>query len=130
MVKMTLPIYRKKYRSMQKEADLLSRSSAEKFSAASNDLQAEYYQAVQTYRSARRSISLYDAQYQLASKTFDLMLRSFSTNGANLTDLLRVRQQTLDYELKREEAAADLNTSVALLRRLMASSDLNQNNIK
>lgn len=124
MVRMTLPIYRKKYRSMQKEAELLSRSSAEKYSATGNDLQAEYYEAVQMYQSARRRISLYDEQYQLASKTLDLVLRSFSTSGANLTDVLRVRQQTLNYELSRTEAAADLNTSVAWLKRLMASSDI------
>lgn len=122
MVKVTIPIYRKKYKSMQKEADLLSRSSAEKYIAASNDLQVEYYQAVQMYQSAQRRIKLYDEQYQLASKTLDLVLRSFSASGADLTDVLRVRQQTLDYELSSIEAVADLNTSVAWLKRLMASS--------
>lgn len=125
MVRMTLPIYRKKYKSMQKEADLLTRSSVEKYTATSNNLQAEYYQAVQMYQSSRRRINLYDEQYQLASKTLDLVLRSFSASGADLTDVLRVRQQTLDYELNRTEAVADLNTSIAWLKRLMASSDLN-----
>ncbi|HLN22043.1 MAG TPA: TolC family protein [Bacteroidales bacterium] len=124
MVKMTLPVYRKKYRSMQKEAELLSLVSAQKYIATSNDLQTQYYQAIQMYQSARRRISLYNEQYQLASKTLDLVLRSFSTSGAYLTDVLRVRQQTLEYELNRIEAVADLNTSIALLKRLMAFSDI------
>jgi outer membrane protein TolC len=126
MLRLTLPIYRKKYRAMQNEADLLIKSSSEKYSAASNDLQAEYYQAVQMYQNARRKITLYDDQYQLASKTLQLILKSFSASGADLTDVLRVRQQMLDYELSRTEAAADLNTSVAWIKRLMASSDFEQ----
>jgi len=124
MVRLTLPIYRKKYKAMQSEADLLSRSSAEKYTATSNDLQTEYYQAVQMYQNARRRIILYDQQYQLASKTLELILKSFSTSGSDLTDVLRVTQQTLDYELNRTEAAADLNTAVAWIKRLMASSDI------
>jgi len=53
------------------------------------------------------------------------MLKSFSTSSSSLTDLLRIRQQVLDYELKQAEAAADLNTTTALLKRLMASSQIN-----
>ncbi len=124
MVRLTLPIYRKKYKAMQNEADLLSRSAAERYTATSNDLQTEYYQAVQMYQNSRRKIILYDQQYQLASKTLELMLKSFSTSGSDLTDVLRVTQQTLDYELNRTEAAADFNTAVAWIKRLMASSDI------
>ncbi|MGE5421301.1 MAG: TolC family protein [Chloroflexota bacterium] len=121
MVKMTLPIYRKKYKSMQNEADLMIRSSAEKYTSTGNDLQAEYYQAVQLYQDAGRRIVLYNEQYQLASKTLELVLRNFSASGADLTDVLRVRQQALDYELSRTVAVADLNTAVAWIKRLMAS---------
>ena len=51
------------------------------------------------------------------------MLKSFSTSAAALTDVLRVSQQTLDYELKQVEAITDLNTASAWLNRLMASSE-------
>ncbi|HEX2922355.1 MAG TPA: TolC family protein [Bacteroidales bacterium] len=130
MVRMTIPVYRKKYKAMQKEAELLNRSSSERYAAAGNDLQVEFYQAVQMYQGARRRISLYDEQYQLASKTLDLTLRSFSASTANLTDVLRVRQQKLDFELNKTEAYADLNTSIAWLKRLMASSDIIYKNMK
>lgn len=122
MVKFTLPIYRKKYKAMQKEADFLIQSSSEKYAATSNDLQTEYYQALQMYQDAQRRITLYEEQYQLASKSLELIINNFSTSGADLTDVLRVRQQTLDYELSRIEAAADFNTSVAWIKRLMAST--------
>lgn len=121
MVSVTIPVYRKKYNAMQKEAELLGASSSYNYQAASNTLQTEYYQAVQLYQDAQRRVKLYENQYQLASKSLDLMLRSFSTSSSDMTDVLRVRQQTLDYELNKVEAIADLNRSIAWLKRLMAT---------
>jgi outer membrane protein TolC len=118
MVTVTLPIYRKKYNAMVKESDLLKTATSQNYQAMTNSLQTEYYQAVQLYQDAQRRLKLYENQYQLASKSLDLILKSFSTSSSGLTDVLRVRQQTLDYELKQVEAVADFNTAVAWLNRL------------
>ena len=118
MVTVTLPIYRKKYNAMVKEADLLMTATSQNYQATANSLQTEYYQAIQSYQDAQRRVKLYDNQYQLASKSLDLILRSFSVSSSGLTDVLRIRQQTLDYELKQVEAVADFNTSIAWLKRL------------
>jgi outer membrane protein TolC len=112
MVVLTLPIYRKKYTAMQNEAELLKTATSENYQATANSLQSEYYQAVLLY------------QFQLASKSLDLMLKSFSTSSSGLTDVLRVRQQTLDYEFRQVEAVADFNTAIAWLKRLMAYSQI------
>jgi outer membrane protein TolC len=122
MVSVTLPIYRKKYTAMREEADLLSKASSENFQAVSNSLNTDYFSAVQLYRDAQRRVKLYEGQYTLASKSLEIMLKSFSASAASLTDVLRVRQQTLDYEIKQVEAITDLNTSIAWLNRLMATS--------
>jgi outer membrane protein TolC len=124
MVSVTLPIYRKKYAASQKEAYLLSTAVSQNYQTTANSLQTEYYQAVQLYQDAQRRIKLYENQYNLASKSLDLMLKSFSASSSGLTDVLRVRQQTLDYELKQVEAVADFNTAVAWLKRLMAFSQI------
>jgi outer membrane protein TolC len=124
MVVVTLPIYRKKYNAMKDEAELLETATAQSYEATANSLQTEYYQAVQLYQDSKRRIKLYDNQYQLASKSLDLMLKSFSTSSSELTDVMRVRQQTLDYELKQVEAVADFNTAIAWLKRLMAFSQI------
>jgi outer membrane protein TolC len=124
MVTVTLPIYRKKYNAMAKEADLLKTATSQNYQATANSLQNEYYEAVQLYQDSERRVKLYENQYQLASKSLDLILKSFSTSSSGLTDVLRVRQQTLDYELRRVEAIADFNTAVAWLRRLMAFSQI------
>jgi len=122
MVTATLPIYRRKYKSMQTEADLLKSANEQSYNATANELNTEYYQAMQLYQDAGRRVKLYRNQQQLALKSLDIMMRSFASSGTDLTDILRVRQQTLDYEYKHMEAIADNNISIAWLKRLLAFS--------
>ena len=118
MVTVTLPIYRKKYKAMQAEADFLKSANVQNFKATVNSLQTEYYQAMQLYQDAQRRSKLYADQYQLASKSLGIMFKSFASAGTDLTDILRVRQQTLDYEYRQIEAVADFNTAIAWLKKL------------
>lgn len=120
MVTLTLPIYRRKYRAMQSEADFQKTATAQNYSASANSLKTEYYQAVQLYQDARRRIDLYGSQSLLAGRSLDIMLKSFAVYGSGLTDVLRIQQQTLDYDYKKVEALADYNTAIAWLKRLMA----------
>lgn len=122
MVKITLPIYRKKYRALQQEAVILQLASNNNYQATANTLQAEIYSAIQSYLDAQRLMELYKNQHTLAQKSLDLMIRDFSSSGAALTDILRVRQQTLDYEFKQVEALANYNTSIAYIKRLMSNN--------
>jgi outer membrane protein TolC len=87
-------------------------------------LQTEYYGAIQLFQDAGRRMKLYENQSLLAKKSLDIMTKSFSVSGAGLTDILRIRQQMLDYEFKQVEALVDYNTSIAWLKRLMAYSQI------
>jgi outer membrane protein TolC len=118
MVAITIPIYRKKYKAMQTEADLLKTATAENYAATANSLQTEYFQAIQLYQDAQRRMSLYTEQYSLANKTLDIVLKSFETSASGLTEILRIRQQILDYEFKQVEAVVDYNTAIAWMKRL------------
>ncbi len=120
MVTLTLPIYRRKYRAMQTEAGLQKTATEQNYSASANNLKTEYYQAVQLYQDAQRRIDLYSNQSLLARKSLDIMIRRFTVSDSGLTDILRIRQQTLDYDYKETEALADYNTAIAWLKRLMA----------
>jgi outer membrane protein TolC len=121
MITLTLPIYRKKYNAMQTENELLKSATEQSYYATANSLQTEYYEAMQLYQDAGRRMILYENQSLLAKKSLDISIKSYSASVTDLADVLRIRQQTLDYELKQIEALVDHNTSIAWLNRLMAS---------
>lgn len=124
MVTVTLPIYRKKYKAMQEEVSLQKSATEQGFQATANALQTEYYDAIQLYQDAQRRMKLYQNQADLANKSLNILMKSFSASGSGLTDLLRIQQQTLDYETRQIEAIADNNTAIAWLKRLMANSKI------
>lgn len=124
MVTVTLPIYRKKYKAMREEVRLQRTATEQGFQATANALQTEYYEALLLYNDARRRMKLYADQTDLANKSLNILMKSFSASGSGLTDLLRIQQQTLDYELRSIEAITDNNTAVAWIKRLMAHSQI------
>lgn len=124
MVTVTIPIYRKKYNAMQTEVKLLKSATEQNYQSTANALQVEYYEALQLFQDAERRIKLNKNQSELAQKTLDIMIKSFSASGSELSDILRIRQQLLDYETREIEAITDFNTSIAWLKRLMANSQV------
>ncbi len=118
MVTATIPIHRKKYKAMVAEADFLKSANSQNLQVTANLLQVEYSQALQLFLNTQRNVKLYEKQYQLASKSLDIMLKGFATSTVSLTDILRVRQQTFEYEYKKAEAVAENNSAIAWLKRL------------
>lgn len=123
MVSVTLPIYRKKYTAMKKEADYLKEASEQDYIATANSLQTQYTQALQSWSDAARNLNLYDQQLQLANRSLDILLKSYSVSGAGLTDVLQLQRQLLDYRQKQVQALADYNTAVAMINRLLANNE-------
>ncbi|MFT3740872.1 MAG: TolC family protein [Breznakibacter sp.] len=123
MVSVSLPIYRKKYKAMQAEADLTKTATQQNYQNTSNALQTEYYQALELFDDAGRRMALYRKQSELANQTSSIMTKSFSASGTGLTDVLLIRQQLLDYDTKLAEAIADYNTAVAWLMKLSAQEE-------
>jgi len=119
MLTVSLPIYRKKYKAMQAETNFLKISSEQNYLATANALQTQYYEALQQYNDAARRMKLYDNQSQLAKKSLDISIKTFSSSASGLSDILRIRQQLLDYELKQVEAVVEYNKAEALIKKLI-----------
>lgn len=122
MVSVTLPVYRKKYNAMKNEADLLRSAAEQNYGSTVNSLRTEFYAAFQLYQDAARKANLYENQRTLATRSLDLTLKSFSVSASTLTDVLRMRQQIYDYELKLVESNVELNIAAARISRLMTSA--------
>ncbi len=129
MLTVTLPVYRKKYKAMQAETRFLKTASEQNYQATVNALQTEYYEALQLYYDAQRRMKLYDSQSQLAGKSLDISIKTFSSSASSLTDILRIRQQLLDYDLKQVEAIVDFNKAEAWIKRLI-TNELPPNSLK
>ena len=121
MLTVTLPIYRRKYKAMETETKFQKIASEQNYQATANGLQTEYFEALQLYQDGQRRMKLYDNQARLAQKSLDIMIKTFSSSGSGLTDLLRVRQQLLDYQFKQVEAVTDYNTAIVWIKRLLTT---------
>ncbi|MDO9154918.1 MAG: TolC family protein [Paludibacter sp.] len=121
MLSISLPIYRKKYSSIQTESTYLKTALENNYQATVNALKTEYYEALQLYFDAQRRMRLYQNQSQLTRKSFDILLKSYAASATGLTEIVQLQQQLLDYEMRQEAAKTDFNKSKAWIERLNAT---------
>jgi outer membrane protein TolC len=115
MVSITLPIYRRKYKSMRHEAEFMRDAANMSVENVTNNLRASFQQTMQNLNDADRRVLLYADQSKLADKSIQLLITSYSTGGSDFVEVLRMQQQLLDYQFKQVEAVVDKNTSIAQL---------------
>jgi outer membrane protein TolC len=115
MASITLPIYRKKYNAMRREAEFMRDAATLSAENVKNDLQVNFRQTMQDIYDADRRVKLYTEQVMLADKSMQLLIASFSAGGTDFEEVLRMEQQLLEYQLKQVEAVVDKNSSIAQL---------------
>lgn len=119
MVTISIPVWRKKYTASVKEADYLRQSVIEQKHDVSNQLMANYEDALKDYKDADRRVKLYQAQSSLANQALNILIVQYTTEGSNFKEVLRMQQQLLDYRLKYLDALVDGNIAMAMMERLM-----------
>ena len=122
MIKISIPIFRRKYNAQQRESRHYREASELKYEDTLNQLHAEYIALKQQLADASRKIDLYAKQQDLSRSTYQLMIREFSAGTTSLTDIIQLERQLLDYSLKKSEAVAEYNTLVAGLEKLVSTS--------
>lgn len=124
MVKLTLPIYRKKYKAQLSDSKFMKQSAEMQYQNTQNELHSSFVAINLRIADASRKIALYAKQRQLAQITFELMLREFASSNAGLTDVLQVQRELLNYSLKQVESVVEYNTAVAEFEKIIAKDDL------
>jgi len=122
MVSMSLPIFRKKYNAQQKESELWRKSNEENFINTFNTLKSEYYGFKSQLDDAERVLKLYEKQTTLAQTTYNLIVKEFVTGKSDLTNVIQVQRQLLDYQLRKAEALANYNTMVVSIKKLLSDN--------
>ncbi|WP_205941058.1 TolC family protein [Albibacterium indicum] len=122
MVSLSLPLFRKKYNAQQNESRLWRKSSEESFKNTLNTLESEFYSFKSQLDDAERTIELYEKQTTLAQTTYNLIVKEFISGKSDLTNVIEVQRQLLDYQLKRAEALTNYNTLVVSIKKLLADN--------
>lgn len=123
MLSVSIPIYRNKYKAQQKEGQLRWQSSREKYANTMNALETELFQTKHLLDDASRQIRLLEKQTKLANTAYNLMVQEFVTGKSDLTNVIQVQRQLLDYRLRKAEAIASFNTMVANAQRLISFNE-------
>ena len=121
MVSLSIPVYRKKYAAMQREAELRQLAVQQKRENTVNLLAVEWSGAIRNLDDANRKVMLYQGQTELATQTLNLLMTAYTTDGSDFEEVLRVQQQLLDYRLGLITAIVDQHTSIATLEKLAAT---------
>ena len=72
---------------------------------------------------AERVGKLYEKQTTLAQTTYNLIVKEFITGKSDLTNVIQVQRQLLDYQLRKAEALANYNTMVVSIKKLLAENN-------
>lgn len=125
MVSISLPLYRNKYKAQQQESRFMWQSAREKYNNTLNLLQSDLFRLKHQLDDAERKIALYQKQEQLARTTYQLVVQEFVSAKSDLTNVIQVQRQLLDYQLRQAEAIAEYNTRVASIRKLRSFNTSN-----
>jgi len=115
---MSLPIYRKKYHSMIKEAKFMQEASLFEKENLKNDLSYELEKSYFEYLSNKRNINLYKKLYKLAKDARQILLTSYSTGNTSLEEVLKMHEEEISYALQLEQARVSLNITTAYINYL------------
>jgi outer membrane protein TolC len=121
MIRLTIPIYHKKYNALQKEAELRQLAVQQRRENAVNQLTTQWLTALRDLDDANRKAKLYREQAGLARQALNLLMTSYATEGRDFEEVLRVQQQLLDYQLKLIASIVDQHITIALLENLAAT---------
>lgn len=114
-----LPLYRKKYKAMQKEAVLQQEAVGFRKENLENELLTELEQLYRDYLDAERKVVLYRRLSSIAQQSLRLLQTELSTGQSNVFEIIRMERQLLNYRLELERARTEKNNNVYRINYLM-----------
>lgn len=121
MVRLTIPIFRGKYRAMEREAEFMQESVVLRRDNMINNLSVEAAEILRDLSWSERTMQLYKDQMTLAEQTLNILITAYSTGSTGFEEVLRMQKQLLDYRLGLLKTISEHNRTVARLEMLTAS---------
>lgn len=95
MFSVSLPIFRKKYKAAEKEAELMQTAAIKNREARENELLGVYEQTRYELNKAVKLLSLYDRQITSSNQANKLLVSGFGNNTEDFEEVLRMNQDIL-----------------------------------
>jgi outer membrane protein TolC len=114
-----IPLYRKKYKSLIKEAKYQQEGATSQIEDKKNTLNSIYETTYKDFSDGDRRITLNLKQTEIAKKVLDILITSYSTDAKDFEEVLRIERQLLKYELAYEKALTDKNAAIAFMNYLI-----------
>lgn len=114
-----LPIYRKKYKAMEKEALFQQEAVEFRKENVKNEVFTELEQLYRDYLDAQRKVELYQRLTTIARQSLELLQTELTTGQNNVFEIIRMERQLLNYSLELERARTEKNNNVYRINFLM-----------
>ncbi|MFD2037672.1 TolC family protein [Belliella marina] len=119
MATVTLPIYRKKYKSKQAESKLWWDSNEKQKEDLERNLETEFETILASIKNAERKIKLLDEQIKLTEQTLELTITAYATEGSSFEEILSIQRELLEYRLNALNTIIDREMGFAKLETLV-----------
>ena len=117
-VGISIPIYRKKYKALVKEASLNIEAARFEKDNKVNQLTSLFEASYRDYADAERRVDLYRSQLELAQKSLDILMTGYSNNGDSFEEVLRMERKVLKYALELDKSRSDKSAATAFIEYL------------
>ncbi|MDO5760586.1 MAG: TolC family protein, partial [Bacteroidota bacterium] len=118
MLKVSLPVYRKKYSSSITSIKYKNLSLEEDFQYKIERLRNEFLSLCNDMTIERKKIDLYHRQQNLLKENISIEQNTYSTKNNNIKDLLELEYKLFDYQIKILVSQTNLNKIVAKMEQL------------
>ena len=115
----TIPLYRKKYKSMVKEAVYLEASKDNQLQNQNNIVANLIEKGYKNYIDSDRRIELYKCQKELSFTSIKIMETEYMSGTKTFEELLNMESKYLNYSLQLEKARSDKQAAIAFLNSVM-----------
>jgi outer membrane protein TolC len=123
MFSVTLPIFRKKYKAAQKEAEYMITATEEKKEAVTNNLITSYSSAQYDVSKSTDLLKLFETQVKSTKQAIALLIASYSNSGSDFIEILRLNQDVLMYEKATAAEVKNQFTAQAKLDYLLSKNE-------
>ncbi len=113
----SLPIHRKKYGAKEREEQLKITAIEDQKQQTLFQYEAEIHSAFAKYEEALLTQELYSELYQTTQSTIDLLISSYSSQGKNLDEILRLQNELINYKRRILHAIVQSHLAKAMIER-------------